>query len=339
MYNVQFPGLGWTFKVSPVAFSIGDFSIAWYGVIIAVGFLLAFMYALASSTKFRLDSDKLVNCVIAGMVGGIIGARAYYVIFYPGDTYMNDPSAIFRIRDGGLAIYGGIIGGLLCGTIAAKLSKLKIPAVLDVASLGFLIGQAIGRWGNYVNQEAFGSETTLPWGMLSERTQLVASSPVHPCFFYESMWCALGFVLLHIFSRKFRKYDGQVFLLYLTWYGIGRFFIEGLRTDSLLTPFFDLRVSQLLAGVTILVSVILLIVFRNSTNLDGCGSQKVRALHALAADVPAEMLADHPEADEIASNLDDSETEEEEANAESVDSEGPLPEETSDNTVDSTPEN
>lgn len=125
-----------------------------------------------------------------------------------------------------------------------------------------------------MNQEAFGVETNLPWGMVSENTSRIASGPVHPCFLYESLWCLLGFVLLHIFSRKFRRYDGQVFLLYLVWYGTGRFFIEGLRTDSLITPLLPIRVSQLVAAVTVLTAVVLLILFRKKTSLVGCGSEK-----------------------------------------------------------------
>ena len=251
---------------------------------------MAFLYAMFSCKKMNINSDKLVNCVLVGMVTGIIGARLYYVLFYPGDLYIRDPMQIFNIREGGLAIYGGIIGGLLGGVITAKICKLRVPAVLDVAVLGFLIGQGIGRWGNFVNQEAFGSQTDLPWGMVSEGTQAVVNGPVHPCFFYESVWCLLGFVLLHIFCRKFRRYDGQVFLLYLVWYGFGRFFIEGLRTDSLLTPFFDLRVSQLVAAATVLAGVVLLIVFRNRTSLSGCGSAKVMAMNALKESVPEELV-------------------------------------------------
>lgn len=290
MYTVQFPKLGWEFHVDPTAFRIGDTPIAWYGIIIAVGFMLAFLYAMFSCKKMNINSDKLVNCVLVGMVTGIIGARLYYVLFYPGDLYIRDPMQIFNIREGGLAIYGGIIGGLLGGVITAKICKLRIPAVLDIAVLGFLIGQGIGRWGNFVNQEAFGSQTDLPWGMVSEGTRAVVNGPVHPCFFYESVWCLLGFVLLHIFCRKLRRYDGQVFLLYLVWYGIGRFFIEGLRTDSLLTPFFDLRVSQLVAAATVLVGVIFLVIFCNRTSLSGCGSAKVMAMNALKETIPEELM-------------------------------------------------
>ena len=294
IHTVQFPKLGWKFTINPTAFTVGDFTIQWYGVIIAAGFLLAFLYVMSSCKKFHMDQDKLIDAVIVGIIGGIVGARLYYVMFYPGDQYIRDPISILYIWNGGLAIYGGIIGGLLCGALMARLRRLKVSAVLDLASLGFLIGQSVGRWGNFVNQEAFGTQTDLPWGMLSERTQeMVASGPVHPCFLYESLWCALGFVLLHIFSRKFRRYDGQVFLLYLVWYGLGRFFIEGLRTDSLITPVLDLRVSQLLAAVTVLASIALLIVFRKNTSLSGCGSAAVMERNGIRSeDEPIETPED-----------------------------------------------
>jgi len=292
MLNVQFPGLGIHFTINPIAFSIGAFTVRWYGVIIAAGFLLAFLYVMSSCKKFNMDQDKLIDAVIVGIIGGIIGARAYYVIFDTSDQYLRNPISALYIWEGGLAIYGGIIGGLLCGALVAKLRKISVPAMLDLAALGFLIGQTIGRWGNFVNQEAFGRETTLPWGMVSENTSAIASGPVHPCFLYESLWCLLGFILLHIFSRRYRKYDGQVFLGYLIWYGIGRFFIEGLRTDSLITPILPLRVSQVVAAVTVITAVVLMVVFRNRTSLSGCGSKKVMELNAVVDEVPEELVDD-----------------------------------------------
>lgn len=276
-YHVQFPGLGIHFDISPVAFHIGGHPVFWYGILIALGFVLAAAYALCNAKKLRIDPDGLMNCILVGIVCGIVGARLYYVAFYPGDMYRNDPSLIFRIDQGGLGIYGGIIGGLIGGAITAKLCKMSIPAVLDLASLGFLIGQGIGRWGNFINQEAFGTQTDLPWGMLSENTGGVT---VHPCFLYESLWCAAGFALLHIFTRKWRRYDGQTFLLYLLWYGVGRFFIEGLRTDSLLLPGLTLRVSQVLAAVLVLACVVLLVLLRKRTKLTGCGAPQVVAMNA-----------------------------------------------------------
>lgn len=273
---VEFPGLGLTFVVQEVAFSIGSFQVRWYGIIIAVGFLLAILYAARSAKKMDIDMNRLIDAVLAGLIGSVICARLYYVVFFPGDKYWKNPMEILKIHEGGLAIYGGIIGAMLFGGIMAKIRKLKVPAVLDLAALGFLIGQAVGRWGNLVNQEAFGSATDLPWGMYSDNTAFVVpGSPVHPCFLYESLLCLLGFILLHIFTRKFRRYDGQTFLLYIVWYGACRFFIEGLRTDSLMLHFVNLRVSQVLAAACVLVGVILLIVFRHKTSLTGCGSYQV----------------------------------------------------------------
>ena len=295
MYDVQFPGLGLEFTVNPVAFQFGPIQIGpftfgtvyWYGIIIAAGLILAFLYASLSCKKMRINEDKLINCVIAGVIFGMIGARLYYVIFYPGDKYINNPLEIFNIHEGGLGIYGGIIAALAAGAITAKICKMKVGAVLDVASIGFLIGQGIGRWGNFINQEAFGGATDLPWGMMSSATQaVVPNSPVHPCFLYESLWCLLGFVLLHLFTRKLRRYDGQTFLLYVVWYGLGRFFIEGLRQDSLIIPGTALRVSQVVALVSVLAAVVLLIVFRERTSLSGCGAKDVMALNAVVDDIP-----------------------------------------------------
>lgn len=311
MYHVQFPGLGINVTINPVAFTIGNHPFAWYGVIIACGFLLAFLYAMKSCKKFRVDEDRLIDAVIVGIIGGVIGARLYFVLFSTGDEYIKNPLHILYIWEGGLGIYGGIIGGLLCGALMAKFRKLSVPAVLDIASICFLIGQAIGRWGNFVNQEAFGSATNLPWRMVSENTDIVAAGGVHPCFLYESLWCVLGFVLLHIFSRKFRRYDGQVFLLYVVWYGIGRFFIEGLRTDSLITPIIPLRVSQVVAAASVLAAVVLLVVFRRRTVLTGCGSPKIMELNAIVDEIPEEKIEE--ETDEGSSTIFASDEDREEA--------------------------
>ncbi|MFQ9792956.1 MAG: prolipoprotein diacylglyceryl transferase [Acutalibacteraceae bacterium] len=277
MSHVEFPGLGWSFDINSTAFSIGSFEIKWYGLLIATGFLLAVIYAMVMCKKMNINRSRLLDTIIVGLIAGVIGARLYYVIFYPGDKFIKDPISIFYIHEGGLGIYGGIIGALLVGGLFAKFRKQNVLAVLDIGVLGFLIGQAIGRWGNFVNQEAFGM-TSLPWGMVSENTLAVSpDSPVHPCFFYESMWCVLGFIVLHIFTTKFRQYDGQTFLLYLIWYGTGRFFIEALRTDSLYVPYLPIKVSQLVAVVTILAGIVLLIVFRNRRILAGCGLKQVMA--------------------------------------------------------------
>lgn len=274
-YNVTFPHLGLEFNINPVAFSIGNFHVYWYGIIIAAGFLLALIYASFSYKKMNIDINRLIDVVIVGLIAGVIFARLFYVVFYPGDKYWKNPLEIFQIHDGGLAIYGGIIGAVVFGSLMAKLRKLKVTAVLDIAALGFLIGQCVGRWGNFINQEAFGSATELPWGMHSENTAAVVDGNVHPCFLYESLLCLLGFVLLHFFTRRFRRYDGQTFLLYIVWYGACRFFIEGLRTDSLIIPGTGLRVSQVIAAACVVAGIILLVLFRHRTSLTGCGDRRV----------------------------------------------------------------
>lgn len=268
MYNVQFPELGIHLKIDPVAFSIGSFNVYWYGVIIGFGFILALIFALTNLKKFGIKRDDFIDCVLVGLICGILGARLYYVIFR-WDYYSQHLNEILAVHNGGLAIYGGVIGSVLGGCIIAKIKKMNIPAVLDVAGMGFLIGQGIGRWGNFVNQEAFGIETDLPWRMVSENTNNIG---VHPCFLYESLWCLLGFFILFFWGIKYRKYDGQLALMYIVWYGFERMFVEGLRTDSLYTPFFGLRVSQIIAGLTFIVGAVILVV--NAIKKKGFASDK-----------------------------------------------------------------
>lgn len=257
MYHVSFPGLGISVEINN-QIQIFGLSIYWYGIIIATGLILAVIYGCVNSKRLGISADNLLNCVIVGVITGIIGARLYYVIFNWG-YYSEHPDKIFAINEGGLAIYGGIIGALIGGLIVAKISKMNIPALLDVAAIGFLIGQGIGRWGNFFNQEAYGAPTDLPWGMISEGTNNIA---VHPCFLYESIWCLLGVLLLHLFSKsKLRKYYGQIALLYLVWYGAERALVEGLRTDSLYIPNTGIRISQLLSIIMVVAGVALLVYF------------------------------------------------------------------------------
>ena len=270
---VQFPGLGLSFEIDRVAFTIGGVSIYWYGVCIAVGLCLALVFAFRHSIEFGVDPDGMVDVILIGVVLGIASARAYYVAMAP-FKYQSIWEMI-AIRDGGLAIYGGIIGGFLFGGLACKWRKVPVLPMFDLTAMGFLVGQCCGRWGNFFNQEAFGANTKLPWGMISNTTmeyisnhydelggKVSALDPIHPCFLYESIWCLIGFIILH-FYLKHRKFDGEVFLMYTGWYGLGRFFIEGLRTDSLYLG--NIRVSQLVAGTCVLASLVLIIVFRGIT--------------------------------------------------------------------------
>ena len=215
---------------------------------------------MANAKRLGVSADKLLNCVIVGVITGIIGARAYYVLFQ-WEYYSAHTDKILAVNEGGLAIYGGIIGALIGGLIVAKIDKMDIPALLDVAAVGFLIGQGIGRWGNFFNQEAYGTPTDLLWGMMSEGTNNIA---VHPCFLYESVWCLLGALVLHLFSKsKARKYHGQLALMYMVWYGVERTVVEGLRTDSLYIPHTGLRVSQILSIFLAVLGIVLLLVLKS----------------------------------------------------------------------------
>lgn len=266
IYHVNFPALGWEFSVSPIAFSIGSYPIYWYGIIIASGLLLAVLYAFKSAKRYDVSANKLINCILVGIVTGIVGARLYFC-FFQWDYYSKHLIEILYTNKGGLAIYGGIIGALIGGLAVAKIQKMKIMPVLDISMMGFLLGQGIGRWGNFMNQEAYGTPTLLPWGMLSEGTNGVS---VHPCFLYESLWCLLGFALLHFYGKYKQKYAGQIFYMYLVWYGFERMIVEGLRTDSLYLPFqlfgMDIRVSQVLSAVLFLAGIILLVINRKKEN-------------------------------------------------------------------------
>lgn len=247
---------------------LGEMSIKWYGAIIAFGFLLAVLFGGRQAWKWRMSIDKMLDVLIFGTVGGILGARLYYVAF-EWDYYAHHLDEIFKIWHGGLAIYGGIIGGLLAAYITCKVNKLNFYNLLDMAGMSLLIGQGIGRWGNFMNQEAFGINTDLPWGMRSEKTmdyilfnqELFAEKGitmdpggyVHPTFLYESLWCLVGFAILYVILRKFRRFSGQIFLCYGIWYGAGRAIFEGLRTDSLYIGDTTIRVSQLLSAVVVVV--------------------------------------------------------------------------------------
>lgn len=273
--EVEFPNLfGGTAINYYRGFNLFGVNIYWYGVIIAVGVVLAYLYAMRRAAKdFGLVKDRVFDVVFAAIIGGFVCARIYFCVF----TELKNPGTytfvtVFTgIRDGGLAIYGGVIGAFIVGFIFCKIRKVNFFAMADLASLGFLIGQTIGRWGNFVNQEAYGEVCDPNWvfGMNGSKiaTEVEAGALVHPCFLYESVWCLLGFVLLHFYSKKLRTFDGEITLMYISWYGLGRFFIEGLRTDSLYAG--SLRISQIVAGASFVVGLILFIVFKIVTAKKG----------------------------------------------------------------------
>ena len=283
--RVSFGGIEKIFDVSSVfcEFMVNGqvFSIKWYGVIIAFGLILAALFGGRIAYTWKMDLSKMVDVLIYGMFGGIVCARAYYVIFQ-WDYYSIHPDEIFQIWRGGLAIYGGIIGGLIAAFITCKLEKLNFYNLLDCAGMSLLIGQGIGRWGNYANQEAFGVFTNGNYGMMSDKViSYIESHPelyglekvvdiagyieennlfVHPTFFYEFAWCMLGVLVLYIITRKFRRFSGQTFLCYGIWYGIERTVVEGLRTDSLYIGNTGLRVSQVLSIAIVVVCAVILVV-------------------------------------------------------------------------------
>ena len=274
--RVYFEGPGIDFVVPSVAFTIGSYSIHWYGIIIAFGFALAVLYGGRMAYKWKMSLDGMTDVLMWGTILGIIFARAYYVIF-EWSYYKEHLSEIPQIWNGGIAIYGGIIGAFIGAIIGCKIGKIDFRNLLDLGGLGLLIGQGIGRWGNFFNQEAFGTNTTTaPFRMWSLKIHdtLAASAdtlaakgidvdpsvPVHPTFLYESVWCILGFFILNYIVHKRRKYKGEVFLLYGIWYGLERMVVEGLRTDSLYIANTTIRVSQLLSAIIVVAFLVMHII-------------------------------------------------------------------------------
>lgn len=281
--DVYFKGLSRAIPVSSVLAQFElfghSFTIHWYGAIIAFGFVLAALLGGRIAYTWKMSLDKMMDVLIYGTVFGVLCARLYYCAF-EWKSYAADPLEILRIWHGGLAIYGGIIGGLTAAFVTCRVRKLNFLNLLDCAGISLLVGQGIGRWGNFANQEAFGVNTDLPWGMWSEKTMryillhqadfeargihvqagtLQDKAYVHPTFLYESLWCLLGVLVLYILCRKMRKFSGQMFLAYGVWYGVERAFVEGLRTDSLYIG--ALRVSQILSIALACVCLFLLVFF------------------------------------------------------------------------------
>ena len=250
---ITFPALGISVTVNRVAFNVFGKDIYWYGVIIALGFALAVLYCSLRIRRFGFNNDLLFDALVAALPSAIVGARLYYVIWEWG-YYSKYPSEIIAVWHGGLAIYGGIIGALIAVAVYGRVKRASIPGMFDVAALGLLIGQCLGRWGNFINGEAHGTLTDSVLGMTVN-----GYGPFHPTFLYESVWTALGFVVLHLVSVYFYRFRGQIFLAYLVWYGAGRAVIEGLRTDSLYIGQTDIRVSQVVAVVSCITGLVLLV--------------------------------------------------------------------------------
>lgn len=282
--HVKIFGIDLTLDSVAFKLPIGEngWSVYWYGIIIATGFLLALIYGYTNAKRLGVDKDRMFDVILVATVCAIFGARLYYTIFPENEYNRIDSIKEFFGFDGGgfsgLAIYGGIIGAVVSGVIVAKIRKVNVFNMLDLASIGFLIGQGIGRWGNFFNQEAFGAPTGSSWwGMTSEnvvrefeREGFDPTALAHPCFLYESIWCLVGAVLLHFISKK-RRFSGQVALCYCVWYGLGRAIIEPMRTDSLrLFPIeigngmdFLNRVSFLVSVTILIAALVLLIIMYN----------------------------------------------------------------------------
>ena len=276
--TIDFPNIGIHLPNVGNHITIFNFDIAYYGMIIGLGILTGILIAAAEAKRTGQDTETYYDLAIYAVICSIIGARAYYVIF-SWDMYKGNLKSILNLRQGGLAIYGGVIAAVITVIVFAKVKKLSAPLLFDTAVLGLVAGQMIGRWGNFFNREAFGEYTD---GLLAMRLPLdavrssdvtelmrrnmetvkgVSYIQVHPTFLYESLWCMMVLLLLLLY-RRHKKFDGEVFLLYLLGYGLGRVWIEGLRTDQLLIRGTTIPVSQLLAGTLVIVSTGMILLLR-----------------------------------------------------------------------------
>lgn len=275
---IEFPNLGIYLENVGKAVTVFNFDIAYYGITIGIGMLMGILIASWQAKRVGVNPEHIVDLAMYGIIFGIIGARIYYVVF-SWDMYKDDPLSVFNLREGGLAIYGGVIAAIITVIIFGKVKKISAPLLFDAAGPGLILGQAIGRWGNFFNREAFGEYTDNLLAMRipidavrkSDVTELMREHiqtidgvdfiQVHPTYLYESFWCLMILVIMLVFT-KYKKFDGEVFLIYLVGYGLGRVWIEGLRTDQLLLPVVELPVSQLLAGLLIVGSLSAIVVIR-----------------------------------------------------------------------------
>ena len=246
--------------ISPgaIAIQFGPFALHWYGLIIALAVLFGTMLATREAKQRGEDAEALLNVLVFSVLAALVGARLYYIIFN-WSFYWQNPARIFAIWQGGLAIHGGIAGGLIVGFIIMRVKKLPVATYLDIVAPSMILGQALGRWGNFFNQEAFGVPTDLPWKLYIDAAhrpvEYAQFSYFHPTFLYESVWDFLVFVTLFwVLRKRLTRYSGTLFLMYLALYSLGRFFTEGLRTDSLMLG--SIRVAQLASVVLILLAAV-----------------------------------------------------------------------------------
>lgn len=276
--SIEFPNLGIHLENVGKTLTIFHFDIAYYGIVIGLGILAGLLIAMQVAKHTKQNPEDYIDLAMFAVVFGIIGARIYYVAF-SWDMYKDDILSVFNIREGGLAIYGGVIAAVITVFVFAHVRKISAPLLLDTAVFGLVTGQMIGRWGNFFNREAFGEYTDNLFAMRLPLDAVRASDvtekmkthmetvngvdyiQVHPTYLYESLWCLMVLILLFVYLRH-KAFDGEVFLVYLAAYGLGRFWIESLRTDQLLLPGVGLPVSQVLAGILVVASIILIIYFR-----------------------------------------------------------------------------
>ena len=286
--SISFPMLGdWSID-PPTYFKLGPLNIHFYGLIIATGFLLAVLYCAKRSKEFGMTPDNVYDVIILGVPMAVICSRIYYCAFH-WESYRENPISVLYIWEGGLGMYGVIAGAILALIIYCRWKKLSIPAFLDMVCFGFIIGQTLGRWGNFMNREAFGYETDIFCRMVLT-TPAGKVYSVHPTFLYESVWNLIGFTFMHFYSKKHRTYDGQMFLIYLAWYGFGRMLIEGLRTDSLYLWGTSIRVSQLVSAILFVASVTILLYnrFKRRPDPENMFVNRQKAANVAIVEGPAE---------------------------------------------------
>lgn len=243
---------------NPIAFTAFGLEVRWYGIFIAAALVLGLLLSIKRAPKYHLHSDDILDFFLYLTPAIIIGARLYYVLFSL-DYYRNHPKEILAIWNGGLAIHGGIIAGIILAIIFCRIRKINFCALADAIIPGLPLGQAIGRWGNYFNQEAYGGETSLPWA-ITVKDPMLGFIQVHPTFLYESIWNLLVFGFLLLYEKRFKRVNGELLFIYLSGYSIGRFFIEGLRTDSLM--FLDLRIAQVISLFSLIIGIVGLVILR-----------------------------------------------------------------------------